>query len=194
MKNVFNLRFLFASVVLTLVLGCEQVQKDSCDVAPPTAPKVDATKAPEQLGVSSDDLESSKIDIEDLNAPEGVVDSFFKAFFSGDDDGAFQFLTSKAQNAKRGAFLTQESDCVSWRIIGKTKPVDGRVKVLVELEDYDEVGEFQTDRLTFLLTFDDFKWRIARFEIGEIEVDFEEQGANSSPVARTVGSSVNATR
>jgi len=195
MKRTFNLRLFCAPMALTLALGCGEVKNARYDVAPPNAStNVDVKKTTDNLRVSTDELERAAIDVENLETPEGVVDSFFKAFFSGDDDGAFQLLTSKAQKAKRGSFLAQESNCVSWRTVGKTKPSDGCVKVLVELEDYDDVGEFQTDRLTFLLTKDDSEWRIARFGIGELEIDFEEQTSNNPSVARTAGVTVNETR
>jgi len=195
MKRTFNLRLLYAPMVLTLVLGCREAKSDPDVVTiPKTSTSVEATETAEIFSTSTDELERATIDVENLSAPEGVVDSFFRAFFSGDDDGAFQMLTSKAQKAKRGSFVAQESNCVSWRIIGKTKPSNGRVKVLVELEDYDDVGEFQTDRLTFLLTKDDSEWRIARFGIGELEIDFEEQTANDPSVARTAGVTTNETR
>ncbi len=195
MERMFNLRFLFVLIALTFVVGCEQV--DDKRRVPESAvrpPVVDTEKTRENLRVSTEELDLSTLNAEDKNTPEGVVNFFFKAFFSGDDDYAFNLLTSKAQKAKRGSFVAQESNCVSWRIVGKTKPLDGRVKVLVELEDYDEGGEFQTDLLTFLLTNDDSEWRIARFGVGELEIDFEEQTSNSSAVARTAGTRVNENR
>ncbi len=194
MKRSFNLPLLGALIVLTLALGCGQTKSDRSGVERPVATDDVVVQTQEKLRVSMDDLEDLTIDVRDLDAPEGVVDRFFTAFFSGDDDAAFQFLTSKAQNAKRGTFLTKESDRVSWRILGKTKPDEGSVKVLVELEDYDDVGEFQTDLLTFLLTLDDSKWRIARFGIGDIEVDFEEQASSNAPVVRAAGTMINETR
>lgn len=125
-------------------------------------------------GAEVPEIDDTPLDVDNPNTPEGVVNEFFKTFFSGDDDGAFALLTSRAQNAKRDNFLAQESDTVRWRITKKMKPIRGRVLVLVDVEDYTDAGAIQLDELTFVLTNDDVAWRIAGFSVGELAIDFED--------------------
>lgn len=119
------------------------------------------------------EVDNSPLEVDNPEAPEGVVNLFFKTFFSGDDDGAFALLTSRAQMVKRDRFLAQESSTVRWRITKKMKPIRGRVLVLVEVEDYTDSGSIQMDELTFVLTNDDLEWRIAGFSVGDLAVNFE---------------------
>ncbi|MDO5308343.1 MAG: hypothetical protein Q4G03_02455 [Planctomycetia bacterium] len=120
------------------------------------------------------ELDEEPLDVENPESPEGVVNAFFKAFFSGDDDAAFELLSPTAQEAQREQFATQASNSIRWRIIQKTKANGGRALAWVEVEDYGENGDLQMDTLTFVLTNSAGAWRIAAFTVGDIAVNFEE--------------------
>lgn len=119
--------------------------------------------------------ESTSLNVEDAESPEGVVDAFFRAFFKGDDDGAFALLTSKAQEATREQFSAQASDTIKWKATKKGALDDGRVCVCVDVEDYTETGEIQVEELTFTLSNADGAWRVAGFSVGDLAIDFEDR-------------------
>ena len=161
MKPSLGLGFVFSFALALALSGCGG---NGGDAASPAEGAASASG-----GQTPDSTESSAPE-----TPEGVVNAFFKTFFSGDDDGAFALLTSRAQEAKRNQFLAQESDTVRWRITKKMKPIRGRVLVLVDVEDYTDSGAIQMDELTFILTNDDYAWRIAGFSVGDLAINFEE--------------------
>lgn len=166
--------FLVLSLALVLPLsGCGKDKGDSAPMNDETASATSGVAAEEKISYSKPEIDETPLNVDDLSAPEGVVNEFFKTFFSGDDDGAFALLTSRAQNAKRDQFLAQESETVHWRITKKMKPFNGRVIVYVEVEDYTDSGSIQMDELTFVLTNDDAEWRIAGFNVGDLSVNYE---------------------
>lgn len=124
---------------------------------------------------SADGAETAPLNVEDPESPEGVVDAFFRAFFKGDDDGAFALLTSKAQEATREQFAAQASDTIKWKATKKAALDDGRVCVYVDVEDYTETGEIQVEELTFILSNADGAWRVAGFNVGDLAIDFEDR-------------------
>lgn len=155
---------------LSLLAGCNgQKGGDAAPVAAPSATQ----ETDESNSAAKPEVDETPLDVENPNTPEGVVNEFFKTFFSGDDAGAFALLTSRAQEAKRDQFSAQESATVRWTITKKMKPVRGRVLVFVAVEDYTESGAIQMDELTFVLTNDDYAWRIAGFSVGDLTVNFE---------------------
>ncbi|MBQ9129123.1 MAG: hypothetical protein IJY15_15375 [Thermoguttaceae bacterium] len=123
--------------------------------------------------------ETSSLNVEDAESPEGVVDAFFRSFFRGDDEGAFALLTSKAQEATREQFSAQASDTIKWKATKKAALDDGRVCVYVDVEDYTETGEIQVEELTFVLSDADGAWRVAGFSVGELAINFEERQINA---------------
>ena len=128
---------------------------------------------------SADGAETTSLNVEDPESPEGVVDAFFRAFFKGDDDGAFALLTSKAQEATREQFAAQASDTIKWKATKKAALDDGRVCVYVDVEDYTETGEIQVEELTFVLSNADGAWRVAGFNVGDLAIDFEDRRMNA---------------
>ncbi len=177
MTRSFRLCFALAVALSLPLTGCG---KGKATVGPSVsneAVEVSDEKT-EAVPLDAPELDETPLDSENPDTPEGVVNMFFKTFFSGDDDGAFALLTSRAQRAKREHFNAQESDTVRWRITKKMKPVRGRVLVQVEVEDYTETGAIQLDELTFVLTNDDYVWRIAGFSVGELAINFEEQASD----------------
>ncbi|MCF0234212.1 MAG: hypothetical protein HUK22_04450, partial [Thermoguttaceae bacterium] len=103
----------------------------------------------------------------------------FKAFFQGDDEGAFALLTRKAQDAAAEDFVAAANDAVKWNIVRKTAPQNDRVFVFVEVQDYDENGAVQTEELTFELRDDDSHWRVAGFSVGDVAIDYENKRIDS---------------
>ncbi|MBR2004419.1 MAG: hypothetical protein IJ991_09610 [Thermoguttaceae bacterium] len=128
---------------------------------------------------SADGAETTSLNVEDPESPEGVVYAFFRAFFKGDDDGAFALLTSKAQEATREQFAAQASDTIKWKATKKAALDDGRVCVYVDVEDYTETGEIQVEELSFALSDADGAWRVAGFSVGDLAINFEERQIDS---------------
>ncbi len=169
---------LSVALVVTLTIsfaGCGQ--KNCCENASPENPTNESSVDAQPGDVQDEgtpEVDDSPLKVDDPATPEGVVNEFFKTFFSGDDDGAFALLTTRAQIAKRDNFLAQESDTVRWRITKKMKPICGRVLVVVDVEDYTDSGSIQMDELTFVLTNDNYAWRIAGFSVGDLAINFED--------------------
>ena len=172
MKQIALILALFAAAFWTAGCCPNSCQQDSSAGVDSVDSNVE--NADEQNDASQLEMDDAPLDVEDPESPEGVVNAFFKAFFSGDDEAAFQLLSPVAQDAQREQFTTQASDSIRWRIIQKTKARSGRVLALVEVEDYAESGELQMDTLTFVLTRALGHWRIAAFTVGEIAVNFED--------------------
>lgn len=142
------------------------------------APNADAPAASESGsdgGVDGENGTTAPLNVDDPNAPEGVVEAFFRSFFNGDDEAAFALLTSKAQEATREQFSAQASDTIKWKATKKETLDDGRVCVYVDVEDYAETGEIQVEELTFFLSDADGAWRVAGFSVGELAINFEER-------------------
>lgn len=174
MTRSFRLCFALTLAALLPLTGCGG-GVENAEVPVGNNEVVETVDEAEAEEVEFPEVDDAPLDSENPDTPEGVVNQFFKTFFSGDDDGAFALLTSRAQQAKRQRFNAQESDTVRWRITKKMKPVRGRVLVLVEVEDYTESGAIQMDELTFILTNDDVQWRIAGFSVGDLAINFEER-------------------
>ncbi len=173
MSRSFVFLLVLSLTLLSSLVGCGDCPRGNDDA--PTNNSASATgveETPESDDVQPE-IDESPLDVDNPNTPEGVVNEFFKTFFSGDAEGAFALLTSRAQEAKRDQFNAQESDTVRWTITKKTKPVHGRALVYVDVEDYTDSGSIQMDELTFVLTNDDYAWRIAGFSVGELAVNFE---------------------
>lgn len=177
MRKSSRLCLLCCLILTVSSLGCRERCGTSTNSAPNGA--VESSESTESNGGGDETLkpevDDTPLDVDNPKTPEGVVNSFFKTFFSGDDDGAFALLTSRAQEAKRDQFSAQESDTVRWRITKKMKPIQGRVLVFVDVEDYTDSGSIQLDELTFVLTNVDAAWRIAGFSVGELAINFEEE-------------------
>ena len=176
MKPSLGLGFVFSFALALALSGCGGNGGDAASPAEGAA-SASGGQTPDSTESSASEtpeVDETPLDVENPETPEGVVNAFFKTFFSGDDDGAFALLTSRAQEAKRNQFLAQESDTVRWRITKKMKPIRGRVLVLVDVEDYTDSGAIQMDELTFILTNDDYAWRIAGFSVGDLAINFEE--------------------
>ncbi len=146
---------------------------ESVDATNPGAAAT-SESAPNETAAPSTD-EGEPLNVDDPESPEGVVDAFFRSFFKGDDDGAFALLTSKAQEATREQFAAQASDTIKWKATKKTVGENGRVRVCVDVEDYTEAGEIQTEELTFALSDADGAWRVAGFSVGDLAINFEER-------------------
>lgn len=142
------------------------------------APKENAPAAGEKAANESVEPAASEgetLNVDDPESPEGVVDAFFRSFFKGDDDGAFALLTSKAQEATREQFAAQASDTIKWKTTKKTPVENGCVRVCVDVEDYTEAGEFQTEELIFALSNADGAWRVSGFNVGDLAINFEDR-------------------
>ncbi|MBQ9811893.1 MAG: hypothetical protein IJM54_01145 [Thermoguttaceae bacterium] len=163
---VLSLAFLCSFVGCGPQCGIPSAPSDNSEAAP-------SAETPDESTDSKPELDETPLDVDNPNTPEGVVNEFFKTFFSGDAEGAFALLTTRAQEAKRDQFNAQESETVRWTITKKTKPVHGRALVFVDVEDYTDAGSIQMDELTFVLTNDDYTWRIAGFSVGDLAVNFE---------------------
>ncbi|MBQ9874053.1 MAG: hypothetical protein IJM30_06290 [Thermoguttaceae bacterium] len=175
MSKSFGLCFVFGLAALVSTLGCCRSEGG--------APSSDGTSVnSSENGAPSDapdtgakpEVDETPLDVDNPETPEGVVNAFFKTFFSGDDDGAFALLTRRAQEARRDSFAAQESATARWRITKKMKPIQGRVLVAVDVEDYTDSGAIQVDELTFVLTNVDYGWRIAGFSVGDLAINFED--------------------
>ena len=183
---------LAATVALAFAIGCGKCerggQKDNSELQNATEVQ-DQDQEQETEKLEQDD---DPLDVESAETPEGVVNSFFRAFFRGDSDAAFALLSKKAQEAQSENFVAQSSDSIRWRVVEKTKPTSrGRVYVWVEVEDYADNGEVQRDALSFALADDGGIWRISGFHVGEVAVDFEKsviiaQEAPAAPGAERV--------
>lgn len=173
MRKIAPLSVLLILPLLCLAVGCSRCGGDASKT--PT-PKVESggNASSESNDQSDYEIDRSEIEIENLDAPEGVVNEFFKTFFSGDDEGAFALLSSKARDAQRDQFSAQKSDTIRWRVSQKSKAKRGAVHVWVDVEDFTDSGDIQMDSLTFMLVDDMGKWRVAGFQVGDLAVNFEE--------------------
>ena len=118
--------------------------------------------------------DTTPLELENEETPEGVVNAFFRTFFRGDSDGAFALLTREAQEAQSENFVAQASETIRWRVVEKSRETpQGLVFVWVECEDVADGGELQRDTLTFALRNDANAWRVTGFSVGEVAVDFE---------------------
>ena len=164
-----------AAIVAATVscVGCGSTEKDGAarpaSNASPNATEQGATQ--EENG--DEETSGADLDVDNPESPEGVVNRFIQSFFNGDGDAAFAMLTEKARDAQRDQFAAQASDSIRWSIVRKTKRDQNRARVVVDVEDYADSGDLQTDELTFLTTNDAGKWRVAGFHVGELVVDFE---------------------
>lgn len=167
------------TILLGAALGC-CLALSGCGGASTDADATPDSNVPAATENASDgDKEAPALNVENAESPEGVVDAFFRAFFKGDDDGAFALLTSKAQEATREQFSAQASDTIKWKATKKVALDDGRVCVYVDVEDYTETGEIQVEELTFALSNADGAWRVAGFSVGDLAINFEERQINS---------------
>ena len=172
MNKSFGFSLVLSLASLVSLVGCG----GQCGVSSAPSDYSDAAPGAETTDESTEskpELDETPLDVDNPNTPEGVVNAFFKTFFSGDAEGAFALLTTRAQEAKRDQFNAHESETVRWTITKKTKPVHGRALVFVDVEDYTDSGSIQMDELTFVLTNDDYAWRIAGFSVGDLAVNFE---------------------
>ena len=176
MIKSFRFYLLLSVAFCFFATGCgDQVGVDNGSALnAPSETSDDASDPDETTSPAVPEVDDSPLDVDNPETPEGVVNEFFKTFFSGDDEGAFALLTSRAQEAKREQFAAQESNTVRWRITKKMKPIRGRVLVQVDVEDYTDSGAIQMDELTFVLTNVDFAWRIAGFSVGDLAINFED--------------------
>ncbi len=173
---------LFGSIIglsaFIVNVGCCPCGSDcNTDSETPSATSTDATgeSAPNSETTEEGAEEfNEEIDVENADSPEGVVDAFFKAFFSGDRAAAFALLSTKAREAQREQFAAESSSTIQWQVASKKRGVGGRVYVTVDVEDYAENGDIKTDSLTFVMTRDAGAWRVAGFNVGEIAVNFED--------------------
>ena len=158
------------AAALAFIVGCGS----NCDKS--GSKTGEATQAAPDGGQEEKlEQDDEPLDVENEDAPEGVVNGFFRTFFRGDSDGAFALLSRRAQEAQSENFVAQSSATIRWRVVEKTKPTaQGRVYVWVEVEDYAESGEVQRDMLSFVLTDDQGEWRVSGFNVGDVAVDFEE--------------------
>ncbi len=173
MKKTAQLCVLIAAAIMCLTAGCS----NCCQNAPDKATKSGEGGAGDAAGATDQtlfEIDRSAIEIENLDSPEGVVNEFFKTFFSGDDEGAFALLSSKARDAQREQFVTQKSDTIRWRVSQKSKEKNGVVHVWVDVEDYADSGDIQMDTLTFVIVKDVETWRVAGFQVGDLAVNFED--------------------
>lgn len=149
---------LLASLFLFTGCGAEKEPSAPSESATPNAeePKTDAPA----------------LDVESETTPEGVTQHFFAAFFSGQDEAAWELLTVKAQDATRENFSAQASDTIEWKVKSK-KIENGIAYVFVEVSDLNDEGERAKEELTFALRNDSKRWGVAGFSAGELAVDFE---------------------
>ena len=169
-------------VALGTALGCRPCDstKDSQSDAPASA----TVDAPEAETPADETKGNDDIDVENADSPEGVVNAFFKSFFSGDGDSAFALLSEKARSAQRDQFVAQASETIRWRVVRKSAPRRGRLRVWVDVEDYAESGDIQMDTLSFDMTNDAGAWRVAGFNVGDLIVNFEDSVIASIERAR----------
>lgn len=193
-------RTIFWSVALGLCLalnGCGGKGDDANAPTTPNAPAATEEKATDAAPETTDENATSQaeepLNFNDAESPESVVDTFFQTFFKGDDDGAFALLTSKAQKATAENFSAQASDTIKWTVTRRTAEENGRVFVYVDVEDYTDAGEIQTEELTFALTDADDAWRVAGFSVGGVAINFEDRQiavAQENPEPRAAETSV----
>ncbi len=158
--------------------------KGDADANAPTAPNAPAATEesasdPAATEENATSQAEETLNFDDAESPESVVDAFFQTFFKGDDDGAFALLTSKARQATAENFSAQASDTIKWTVTRKTAEENGRVFVYVDVEDYTDAGEIQTEELTFALTDADSAWRVAGFSVGGVAINFEDRQINA---------------